>query len=236
VNRRQQDRRAAWFPIWAGIVPALSILLLAMHAPPATAQEPEAETTPPIDTEQAQRDDDLDLARRKLELLDGVRADVERIFEQQMSATGDEFDLLRIEGIGVVENMRNLTAEIVKIVAGLDAPPEAIDPLRRATADHLSYQGDLVFRDQRFKDRLFAEMRRRRSSVPVGELESSRTVSTKSERCSISPSESAPRCWGTSKHWTSRPPIYENRSKLRRSSARRPCRRASSWRSPRVTV
>jgi small conductance mechanosensitive channel len=143
---------------------AILIVVLALACAATPAQEKDAEPVPEAELSK------LELARQKLELLDASRSEAESLISRSKVASGEQRDLLRIEGLKVLDDLRELAGDLVKAIPALEDPPDVVDPLRRATADHLEYQGRLVLRDHQRKARILADLRRQRDTRAVGDL------------------------------------------------------------------
>ncbi|MCP3979245.1 MAG: mechanosensitive ion channel [bacterium] len=135
--------------------------VLVLCGAPLAAQQPEPEVALPVELSP------LDKARQTLAALEQTTERTRELATRTRATSGDERELARIEGLELLDDLRDLTGELLKAIPSLDDSPEAVESLRGEVAECLRYQGQLVLSHRQHRSRELADLRRKRAKVAV---------------------------------------------------------------------
>jgi small conductance mechanosensitive channel len=139
--------------------------------PAAYGQEAvEPETAAAAEKAAEVEETDMQRAQRKLSELNEATRSIDELLDASKGVIGEERKLLRIQAVSLVEDLEELSADLVKLVPKLEGDAAKIESLRNKTGDLFRYHADLFLAGNKQITRELADLRRERASVPVERL------------------------------------------------------------------
>jgi small conductance mechanosensitive channel len=124
----------------------------------AQGSEPEVEET------------DLEKARRKLAELDAATRSIVQLVDEAKGVIGEDRDLLRIKAVALVEDLNDLSVDLVELIPNLEVDAATIDSLREKVGDLFRYHAKLYLAGNKRIRQELAALRRERESVSLEDL------------------------------------------------------------------
>ena len=164
---------------------AVLVCLLALSAPAIPAEG--EETPPPGDAEKTEEGDATEEAgeveepeklketpmqrgQRKLSELDEATEAIETLIDVSKGATGEKKDLLRIQAMDLVEDVQDLSADLVELIPKLEGDEAEIEAIRNAAGEMFRTHAELYIYGFGTVYRDLTELLRKRLDTPPDEL------------------------------------------------------------------